>query len=335
MSPPRSVPVGLTTTVAPAGASTSRAEVLDRLADEAVADLAGLLVADHHRVDDLVGAARARRVVRAVEHEQAPRDVEQPARVPLGGEQQRRERLGPPLDRPLGGGARLVDVDPVRRDAHEHVGPCARAQLAGPGPQALGRLVGEVLGQRRDHEAVVVLHRVRLGDDAAEPRLGHLVVGAVHEQQPAAGDARVAELDLVLAGAADELLRVVGQVAAVRVRAVEVLGAHARAVGRLPPERGLRDRGRHAAPHDRVLEAGLRAGSAASARRGRTCRGGSRPPSRRRARWRAWMPSCRSRTMVSPETMNSSMRIIHGPIASRRLAASRRSAAAASGRTSR
>ena len=39
--------------------------------------------------------------------------------------------------------------------------------------------------------------------------------------------------------------------------------------------------------------------------------------------------------MVSPETMNSSIRIIHGPMESRWLAASRCSVGAASGRTSR
>ena len=35
------------------------------------------------------------------------------------------------------------------------------------------------------------------------------------------------------------------------------------------------------------------------------------------------MPNWRSRTIVSPDTMNSSMRTIHGPIASRPAAASR------------
>ena len=93
--------------------------------------------------------------------------------------------------------------------------------------RSVRRLVGEVLGQGGDDELVVVLHRVRFGDDATEPRLRRLVVGPVHEQEPAAGETGVAELDLVAVGACDELLRVVGQVAPVGVGAVQVLGAHA------------------------------------------------------------------------------------------------------------
>ncbi len=46
-------------------------------------------------------------------------------------------------------------------------------------------------------------------------------------------------------------------------------------------------------------------------------------------------PSCRSRTIVSPETRNSSMRTYQGPIATRPVAASRRSRFSASGRTAR
>ncbi len=150
-----------------------------------------------------------------------------------------------------------MDVDPVRRDAHQDVGPGAGAQLAGPGDEVCGRLIGEVLGERGHDEAVVVLHRVRFGNDPAEPGLRRLVVRAVHEQHPAALEARVAQLELVAVGARDELLRVVRQVTSVGVRPVEVLGANTRAVRRLPPERGLRDGRGNAAPDDGVVQPGL------------------------------------------------------------------------------
>ena len=95
-----------TTTVDAGGTSTVVASVRTASRVSAVADLARLLVAHQHRVDDLVGAARARRVVRAVEHELAPRDVEQRVRVVGRREQQRRQRLGVALERALGARAR-------------------------------------------------------------------------------------------------------------------------------------------------------------------------------------------------------------------------------------
>jgi len=58
---------------------------------------------------------------------------------------------------------------PVRRHAHQQVGSAARAQLTGPARQILGRLAGEVAGERGHLERIVVLENVRLGDDPAEP----------------------------------------------------------------------------------------------------------------------------------------------------------------------
>ena len=69
-------------------------ERAERVAGERLADVARLLVAHADRLDDLVGAARARRVVRAVEDELLPADVEQRVRVGVGREEQRAERLG-------------------------------------------------------------------------------------------------------------------------------------------------------------------------------------------------------------------------------------------------
>ena len=134
--------VGFTTTVAPAGASTSLAERVQCVADEPVADLARFLVAHEHVIDDLVVAARARRVVRAVEDDVAPRDDRgTSAGTARRGMKQRAHRLGLPLERTLGRRARLVHVDAVRRDTHEQVGARARAQLAGDGRQPFARLL--------------------------------------------------------------------------------------------------------------------------------------------------------------------------------------------------
>ncbi len=52
-------------------------EVPERVTRQRLADVARLLVADAYRLDDFVVAARARRVVRAVEHELAPTDPQQ------------------------------------------------------------------------------------------------------------------------------------------------------------------------------------------------------------------------------------------------------------------
>ena len=60
------------------------ASVVHRVVRESVADLARFGVAHEHLVDDFVVAARARRVVRAVQHEVAPRDRGQRVRVLLG-----------------------------------------------------------------------------------------------------------------------------------------------------------------------------------------------------------------------------------------------------------
>ena len=243
----------MTTSVAPAAARDLARERVDRVVREPVADLACFRVADADLLDDLVAAARARRVVRAVQDQLSPRDLGERVRVLRGRQEEGRERLGALLEGAFGACAQAVDVDAVRSDTHQQVGACARPELADHREEPFGRLAGEVLGQRRHDELVLVLDRVRLGDDAPEPRLRHLVVGAVHQQHVA--QARRAQLVLVVAGAQHEALGVVGKVATVRVRAVEVLRAHARAVGRLPPERGLLDRRGHAPPHHRVLEA--------------------------------------------------------------------------------
>ena len=102
-----------------------------------------------------------------------------------------------------------------------------RPQLAPPlGKVGRRGLVREVLRERGDREPVLVLHRVRARHDGAEPRLRKEMVAAVHEQHPAAGETRRAELCLVAARPVHEPGGIAREVAPVRVRAVEVLGAH-------------------------------------------------------------------------------------------------------------
>ncbi len=120
------------------------------------------------------------------------------------------EWFGPAFQRAFRCRARLVDVDAVGGHAHQHVRAGAGAQLAAPGPQPFDGLGREVLRQRRDDEPIVLLDGVRFPDDAPEPWLGHLMVGAVHQQQPAARNPGIAELTFVAVGAGDQLFGIVG-----------------------------------------------------------------------------------------------------------------------------
>ena len=210
----------------------------------------------------------------------------------------------------------LLHVDPVRGHAHEHVGPGAGAQLAlPPRVEPLGRGVGQVVGERGDLEVEVVLEVVGLGHDPAQPRLGHQVVGAVHDSRSPMRNS--ADLGHVVREPADQRLGVVGQRGPVAVADGQVLGPDRRAVGGLPTKAVLVDRRGHAPPDHGVRRSRPAGGSGASGRCGRTCRAGSprsmTPP---KAAPRP-MPICRLRTIVSPETRNSSIRMYQGPMVSR------------------
>ena len=168
------------------GASTVRRERVHRVARQPVADLARFGVAHEHLVDDFVGAARARRVVRAV----ATRGCatrRRRARAGTGrraGTARSAARARRSSDRSAAAHARCTstrfDPTPISRFAR-----APERSSPSTGDEPVGRLRRQVLGERRDDELVVVLHRVRLGDDASEPRLRHLVVGAVHQQHVA------------------------------------------------------------------------------------------------------------------------------------------------------
>ena len=62
-------------------------------------------------------------------------------------EEERAQRLGAPFERALGRPGGLVDVDAVRRDAHEHVGARAGPQLAVPQRECVDGLGRDVLGE--------------------------------------------------------------------------------------------------------------------------------------------------------------------------------------------
>ncbi len=76
------------------GRAHLRGERVHGVVRQPVTDLTGFVVTDEHLIDDLVVAARARGVVRAVQHELAPRDVGESVRVVAGGQEQRRQWFG-------------------------------------------------------------------------------------------------------------------------------------------------------------------------------------------------------------------------------------------------
>ena len=167
-------------------------EIGQRLVGQGVADLAGLGVADQHLVGDRVGAAGAGRVVGAVGDQPLPGDVEErrgrgpfPRRA-----EQRQQRLGPALHRPLGGGGRRPDVDPVGDDARQQRRPGRRPQLAPPERQGAGREASaRWSSSHRARSATSKRYRrwsgVGLGHGPGHRRLGRALVAAVHQQQPA------------------------------------------------------------------------------------------------------------------------------------------------------
>ncbi len=114
-----------------------RAERPHRSLREPFGDLAGLGESVEHRVAHLVDRTCADRVVGGVADHLEPGFVEQRRRPRFGGEQQRAQRLCESFQRPLGDGGGATYVGAVRRDSHEEVGACSRAQLALPGRQAL------------------------------------------------------------------------------------------------------------------------------------------------------------------------------------------------------
>ena len=225
-----------------------------------------------------------------------------------------------------------LDVDPVRGDAHEHVGPGAGAELALHPGQSLAGGVGQVTGERGHLEVELVLQVVGLGHHPPEPGLGHEMVGPVHAQQVAHEE--LGHLGDVVARAADQRLGIIGQRRPVAVADGQVLGPDGRAVGGLPDEGVLGHLRGHAPPDHGVVETGqlqdLGHLRNVAEHVGQVAQLHHAPKAAPRPR-----PICRLRTIVSPEARNSSIRMYQGPTLNRPAAASARSRPSASGRTSR
>ena len=167
-------------------------------------DLGGLGVAGEDGCDHVVGGTGADRVVGRVAHDLGPRQSEG-RRVAVSREEGR-QRFRQAFEGPFGPGRGLLDVDPVGGHAHEEVGPRPRPQLARPRRQPDDGRRGQVLGQRRDLEVVVVGEVVGLGHHPSEVGLEALVVTAVHPQEGSVGRQERPQLHLVGPDALDRAL---------------------------------------------------------------------------------------------------------------------------------
>ena len=174
----------------------------------------------------------------------------------------------------------------------------------------------DVLGDAGDRDIHVRGQRGGVGDLAGERGVGTGVVIAHHHHHAIAHQVRAELLGAALEGLGE--LRGFGraeEAAAEEVAEHHVLGEDPAAVGGLPPERRAIDRGGHAAPHHRPVQAAHVAGSVASGRCGRTGRACSRCRARVRPRVRARGPGPISRLRMcdSPLVRNSSICVTHGP----------------------
>ncbi len=237
-----------------AGVGQRAGEGLDGAVGQTRGDGTRLGVAVQHGVDDVIDRAGTDGVVGRIADHLEPGQLEQPVRVVGRRLEQGGQGLGPPLQFPLGQCAAALDVDPVGGDAHQHVGPGARAELALHPGQLPTRGVGQIAGERGDLEVELVLQVVGLGHDPAEPGLGHEVIGPVHAQQVAHEE--LGHLGHVVARAADQRLGVVGERRPVAVADGQVLGPDRGAVGGLPDEGVLGHLRGHAPPDDGIVETG-------------------------------------------------------------------------------
>ncbi len=171
----------------------------DRATCETVANLACCSVAHKDLIDNLVSTTGARRIMCGVQDELTPCLVHKWVRVPLWSQEQGTQRFGTPFKSPFGSGASAMDIDPIRRHAHQHIGAGPRPQFPAPGIQRVCGLGGQVLRKRRNLDGVVVLQSIGACDDLPQPCLGQLVVGAVHQQHAAIDECSVTHLQFVTA----------------------------------------------------------------------------------------------------------------------------------------
>ena len=301
---------------------------------QAVGDLGGLGEAVQHGGADLVDRAGADRVVGAVAQDLQPGQVEEGLGPVLRREQQRRQGLGQPLE---------ASARRSRRPASRRRGSRPPPSAGWPGrPSAARRSSG---GGRRSarrgggRPASRCAARSRPRARSPRPRPGRATAAGMRWSVPfiqRSGPTRRSPCS-----ASNSPIRRRRALASSGTRAPlpypsgQVLGPHGRAVGRGPPEPAAVHRATARPARRRRARSRAGAGAGASARRGRTCRAGSRPPWRRRTAPPPRGPRCRLRTRVSPDTRNSSGRAYHGPIATRPPEASVRRRSSASGRTAR
>ena len=226
---------------------------------------------------------------------------------------------------------RRLQVDPGRGDAHQHVGAGTGAQLAGPGSARPSVALGSRPRSRRGSRGGPRCRRPRAF--TASTRSASRGEGTAWSvPYIASNDARrrTAAFGRGTRPIRAEPIRDVEQVSAVAIAADEVLRLDLRAVRRRPAER-VRSIASGTPRHTTARSIPARRRIWASGRCDRTCRGGSRRASPAPSSSARAQPSSRLRTIVSPDTRNSSIRICHGPIASRPSAISRRMSGSASG----
>ena len=220
---------------------------------QALGDLGGLGVAVEDGVAHLVDRAGADGVVGAVADHLEPGPVEQRGRPVAGRQEQGRQRLGQPLEGPLGPSRGLLHVDAVGGHAHEQVGPCPRAQLPGPAGQAIGGRAGHVLGQRRRSAARSRGPRA-LASATTRPSHGWGSRWSVPFIQRIGPTSRSPCSSANSSMRRTSSLASLGSCGAVAVALGQVLGPHRGAVGSGPPEAAAVDGRGDAPPHDGVLE---------------------------------------------------------------------------------
>ncbi len=176
----------------------------------------------------------------------------------LGRQEQRRQRLGQPLEGPLGPGRRLLHVDPVGPHAHQQVGAGPRPQLAAATRAAprwaptAGSRAGSVTARSNSPWA-------RLASATTRPSQGwgRRWSEPFMSRRGSPGRRNAPNLLDVGLEPAYQRLGVVGEGGAVAVPGHQVLGPDPGSVGGRPTEGVAVDRRGHAPPHHGVLEPGL------------------------------------------------------------------------------
>jgi hypothetical protein len=187
--------------------------------------------------------------VRRALDDPAPGEVEQAVGPRFAVE--RLERLGVAGQGPFGTRECRLQVDARRGRAHQEVGTGAGAELPPPARQLPAAVSArEVVGERRQLD-----RGADLLDEVGELRQRLHVVGPIHRKHRVVPE-ELAERLVYGAEPVSESAGDVEQRRPVSVAVRKVLGAHRRAVRRLPFESVRVDRGGHPAPDHRLVDPG-------------------------------------------------------------------------------